>query len=89
MFGFHGAVLLLSSAATVIYYNRSLLICQQLFLFFSISFQETESCFFQRLMILSQIRSNVNHFLEEKNHLENRAEKEGFEPSRRFPDLHP
>ena len=40
MFGFHGAVLLLSSAATVIYYNRSLLICQQLFLFSFASFSE-------------------------------------------------
>ena len=26
---------------------------------------------------------------EKNNHLENGAEKEGFEPSRRFPDLHP
>ena len=42
MFGFHGAVLLLSSAATVIYYNRSLLICQQLFLFFQFPFGNWE-----------------------------------------------
>ena len=53
----------------------------------------------QRVLIISQSSLFVNNFLwlififlpegQKNNHLEKWAEKEGFEPSRRFPDLHP
>ena len=40
--------------------------------------------------ILSQLSAFVNRFFHKKNNfLENRAEKEGVEPSRRLPDLYP
>ena len=40
--------------------------------------------------ILSQLSAFVNRFFHKiNNFLENRAEKEGFEPSRRLPDLYP
>ena len=83
------------SQQQLLYVSILFRICQQLFS--SFYFAETHSL--QRVLIISQLFLLVNNFLwlilfscqKGKKIIiwKKEAEKEGFEPSRRFPDLHP
>ena len=72
----------------LVYFIKLIRFCQELFnLFFWISFFKpiTNSA------ILSDVKLFVKNFFHKKYHFVFgfQTEKEGFEPSRRLPDLHP
>ena len=65
------------------YYIKLILSCQQLFKLF-LSFSELF------IALLEQLRQFIMSFLScQELFSKQEAEKEGFEPSRRLPDLHP
>ena len=67
------------------YFIKSLFVCQALFYFLNFVLNSL-SC--DSLFILSKCFSFVKNFFK-LFYVEDKAEKEGFEPSRQFPDLYP
>ena len=78
---YHGS--LLRCLKQLCYYIKFVLACQEVFYSFSNFFELLLSS--SNSDILSYLFFLVNNFFK----LFTRTEKEGFEPSRRFPDLHP
>ena len=69
----------------LVYSIKSLFVCQALFYFFKLCF---------KFSVLRQLDYSIKMFficqeLFKLFYVEDKAEKEGFEPSRQFPDLYP
>ena len=76
---------LFSLLQQLVHFIKSLFVCQALFYFLNFVLSSL-SC--DSLFILSKCFSFVKNFFKLFD-VDDKAEKEGFEPSRQFPDLYP